>query len=86
MVFTKEYHIFIKNKIYMGSISNHYGDVANWIEKVINSCETPLQEIAARKLIRLFEKRIDVEAPELSFTYSRKLNDKLNTIKYTRLN
>jgi len=70
----------------MGSISNHYGDVANWIEKVINSCETPLQEIAARKLIRLFEKRIDVEAPELSFTYSRKLNDKLNTIKYTRLN
>jgi hypothetical protein len=86
LVFTKEYHIFIKIKNYMASTSNHYGDVANWIEKVINSCETPLQEIAARKLIRLFEKRIDVEAPELSFTYSRKLNDKLNTIKYTRLN
>jgi hypothetical protein len=86
LVFTKEYHIFIKIKNYMASTSNHYGDVANWIEKVIISCETPLQEIAARKLIRLFEKRIDVEAPELSFIYSRKLNDKLNTIKYTRLN
>jgi len=69
----------------MGSISNHYGDVANWIETVINSCETPLQEITARKLIRLFEKRIDAEAPELYFTYSRKLNDKLNTITYARL-
>ena len=41
----------------MGATSNHYGDVANWVEKVIESCETPLQEITARKLVRLFEKK-----------------------------
>ena len=41
----------------MAAISKHYGDVANWIEKVIDSCEHPLQESAARKLIRLFEKK-----------------------------
>ena len=41
----------------MASTSNHYGDVANWIEKVIDSCETPLQEISERKLVRLYEKQ-----------------------------
>lgn len=70
----------------MASTSNHYGDVANWIEKVINSCESPQQEIAAQKLIRLFEKRIDVEFPELYSIYSRKLNDVLYSKKDTRLN
>ena len=42
----------------MGAISNHNGDVANWIEKVIDSCETSLQEVSARKLIQLFERRL----------------------------
>jgi hypothetical protein len=39
----------------MAATSNHYGDVANWIEKVIDSCETPSQEAAARRLVRQFE-------------------------------
>lgn len=69
----------------MGSISNHYGDVANWVEKVINSCETPQHEIVARKLVRLFEKRIDKEAPELYMYYTRHLNDCLEHKFYSRL-
>lgn len=35
--------------------SKHYGDVAKWIEKVIDSCETSEQENSARKLIHNFE-------------------------------
>ena len=62
----------------MGSISNQYGDVANWVEKVINSCETTQQEIAARKLVRLFEKRLLVEQSELYTYYTRHLNDVLD--------
>jgi hypothetical protein len=33
----------------------HYGDVARWIERVIDSCETPKQVKSAERLIRLFE-------------------------------
>jgi hypothetical protein len=87
LVLSKEFLIFIKikNKKYMGSISNHYGDVANWVENVIDSCETPQQEIAARKLIRLFEKRIEVEVPELCWYYTQILNDKLDNKFYNRI-
>ena len=69
----------------MGSISNHYGDVANWVEKVINSCETPQQEIAARKLVRLFEKRLLAEGSELYTYYTRHLNDVLDNKFYSRI-
>lgn len=34
--------------------STHYGDIQKWIEKVIDSCETPLQINTARDLIRNF--------------------------------
>ena len=64
----------------MASTSNHYGDVANWIEKVIDSCETPLQEISARKLVRLYEKQYSyLEYPvyrELTLRLQNKLNSK----------
>lgn len=70
----------------MGSISNHYGDVATWVEKVINSCESPQQEIAARKLLRQFEKRIETEVPELCYYYSLYLKNILDTKFYTDLN
>jgi hypothetical protein len=33
----------------------HYGDVARWIERVIDSCETQKQIKSAERLIRLFE-------------------------------
>lgn len=47
----------------MASNSNHYGDVLTWIEKVINSCTTVKQILAAKKLLILFDEKY---APEYS--------------------
>jgi hypothetical protein len=35
--------------------SRHYGDVANWIERVIDSCKTREQVFSCQKLIHNFE-------------------------------
>ena len=39
----------------------HYGDVVRWIERVIDSCETPKQVKSAERLIRLFESQYYVD-------------------------
>jgi hypothetical protein len=43
----------------MAATSRHYGDIAVWINKVIDSCDHPLQEITARKLVRNFESQLE---------------------------
>ena len=45
--------------------SNHYGDVSNWIKKVIDSCETYQQTSAVRKLIENFRKQLMTKTPDL---------------------
>jgi hypothetical protein len=42
----------------MENRSTHYGDVAKWIEKVIDSCETRQQTITARNLISNFRNQL----------------------------
>ena len=42
----------------MGAISNHYGDVQNWVEKVIDSCETYDQARSARRLVWNYESQM----------------------------
>lgn len=37
----------------------HYGDLKNWVIKVINSCENTIQLHSAGKLINLLERRLD---------------------------
>jgi hypothetical protein len=69
----------------MAATSNHDGDVGIWIEKVINSCETPQQEITARKLLRLFEERLLRDGKGAYSLYSRKLRNLLDEKVYTRL-
>ena len=69
----------------MGASSKHYGDVTNWIIKVIESCETSLQEISARKLVRQFEILYRDIDRELNFELSRKLRNKLDEKFYTRI-
>ena len=54
--------LFTKKKT---STNPHYGDVVRWIEKVIDSCETPKQTKSAERLIRLFE---DQYYGELTFS------------------
>ena len=41
--------------------STHYGDVAKWIEKVIDSCETYQQTFTAKKLITNFAKVLPIK-------------------------
>ena len=49
--------------------STHYGDVAKWIEKVIDSCETYQQTLTAKKLIRNFENQLIRTAPDKYWRY-----------------
>jgi hypothetical protein len=44
--------------------SNHYGDVAKWIEKVIDSCETYQQTFTVTKLIRNFRNQLQEKSPD----------------------
>ena len=69
----------------MASKSNHYGDVANWIEKVIDSCETSLQENSARKLVRLYEKQYSYLDYPVYRELCRRLQHKLDNKFYSRI-
>jgi hypothetical protein len=64
----------------MAATSRHHGDISIWIEKVIDSCETPSQELSARRLVRLYEKKYSyLEYPvyrELILRLQNKLNSK----------
>jgi len=44
--------------------STHYGDVAKWIEKVIDSCETYQQTHAANQLVRNFRNQLMRKKPD----------------------
>jgi hypothetical protein len=69
----------------MAATSKHHGDVTIWIEKVINSCETPLQELTARRLVRLFESQYQDIDRELGWDLSRRLRVALDNKVYTRM-
>jgi len=69
----------------MAATSKHYGDVVIWIEKVINSCETPIQEVTARRLVRLFESQYRDIDRELGWDLSRRLRVALDNKVYTRM-
>lgn len=63
----------------MPATSKHYGDVANWIEKVIESCTHPKQEKTAMQLVNNFTNqlaRLNVDQ-QVYFELSRRLNIKL---------
>lgn len=69
----------------MAATSNHYGDVAIWIEKVIDSCETPSQEFSVRKLVSLYEKQYSYLEYPVYKALCRRLNDKLDDKFYSRI-
>jgi hypothetical protein len=43
----------------MAAASKHYGDVNVWIEKIIDSYDSPKQEQTIQNLINQFEKMLD---------------------------
>jgi len=69
----------------MGATSNHYGDVANWVEKVIDSCETSLQEVSARKLVSLYEKQYSYLEFSVYHELCRSFKNKLDSIFQSRI-
>lgn len=66
----------------MASKSKHYGDVAIWIEKVINSCETYSQEETARRLVCLFERQYQDIDSELNWALSARLRNAIDNKFY----
>jgi hypothetical protein len=72
----------------MAATSRHYGDVNKWIEKVIDSCTTPLQECSARRLISLFGQGLrrsgEVDTHTIHFMESV-LRYRLDEKKYSRI-
>jgi hypothetical protein len=53
-----------KKNIKMEKRSTHYGDVAKWIEKVIDSCDTYQQTFTAKQMVRNFEKQLMRDTPD----------------------
>jgi disulfide oxidoreductase YuzD len=45
----------------MAAESKHNGDIANWILKIVKSCETRPQLNNARKLMSIFRQKLDRE-------------------------
>jgi len=72
----------------MASTSKHYGDVNKWIERVIDSCTTPLQECSVRRLIRLFgedlERSGEIDNATISYMQSA-LRYRLEEKQYSRI-
>lgn len=71
----------------MAARSSKPGDLIIWAEKVIESCETPLQEITAKKVVRLVEKKlVELKYPTaLCWAVHRSLREKLENKHYTRI-
>jgi hypothetical protein len=65
----------------MENRSTHYGDVSNWIEKIIDSCETIEQTFTAKKLISNFAKQLRTKSPDKYWnSYRYTVIDPLNDL------
>jgi hypothetical protein len=53
--------------------SRHYGDVANWIEKTIDSCKTRDQVFSCQKLIHNFENTKEFKSLDLNIRWRVKV-------------
>jgi len=56
--------------------SRHYGDVSNWIERVIDSCKTSNQLFTCQKLIHNFKNT--TEFKQLDFNVRWRVTGPLN--------
>jgi hypothetical protein len=65
----------------MAAASKHYGDVNVWIEKIIDSYDSPKQEQTIQNLINQFEKMLDNDSKLDSYfrrTLIRNLEIRIN--------
>lgn len=56
----------------MEAVNKHYGDVNTWIEKIIDSYDSPKQEQTIQNLINQFEKMLDNDS-KLDINFRRTL-------------
>jgi hypothetical protein len=76
----------------MEAVNKHYGDVNTWIEKIIDSCDSPKQEQTIQNLINQFEKMLDNDSKLDSYfrrTLIRNLeiriNNKIDELFYKKI-
>jgi hypothetical protein len=69
----------------MAAKGKNWFDVLKWVEKVIESCETPLQGIAAKKLVKLYLAKYEKEVVSIDLTIYYQLMEKLDNIKYEKI-
>jgi len=69
----------------MAAKGKNWFDVLKWVEKVIESCETPLQGIAAKKLVKLYLAKYEKEVVSIELTIYYQLMEKLDNIKYEKI-
>jgi hypothetical protein len=62
--------------------SKHYGDVAKWVESVIDSCVTIEQVLSARELVRNFKLQMDIclECGTIRWSVIPPLEDKVKVM------
>ena len=68
----------------MAAKGKNWYDALLWVEKVIKSCKTPLQGIAAKKLAKLYLSKYKEDIAEIDLTIYYQLMDKLDNIKYKK--
>ena len=69
----------------MAAKGKNWYDTLLWVEKVIKSCKTPLQGIAAKKLANLYLAKYREEIGDMDLTIYYQLMDKLDNIKYKKI-
>ena len=77
--------VFFTNFKIMAAKGKNWFDVLKWVEKVIESCETPLQGVAAKKLVKLYLAKYEKEIVSMDITIYYQLMDKLDNIKYEKI-
>lgn len=69
----------------MGAKGKNWYDTLLWVEEVIESCKTPLQEIAAKKLVKLYLAKYEKEIVSIDLTIYYRLMAKIDNIKYEKI-
>ena len=69
----------------MAAKGKNWYDTLLWVEKVIKSCKTPLQGIAAKKLVKLYLAKYNKEIAEMDITIYYRLMGALDNIKYEKI-
>ena len=68
----------------MAAKGKNWYDTLLWVEKVIKSCKTPLQGIAAKKLVKLYLSKYREDISEMDLTIYYRLKAELDNIKYKK--